>query len=314
MPRMPPISQWLRGPAHLFLRRDDERIYAAVRIAFAAVALLNLIFLWPDRHVFFSDSGMMDPDVVAARADPVYLSIFAFARSDAAVTCCLLVTALALVMLIAGIGARLAAFWVLVWHISYHARAPLAMTGWDMVLRSFSFLVLVSPVGKCWTLPALLRAGGKMIPALVPRYGLILMRLQVVVIYWQSVLARFANPDPYWGNGEFMSYFMLSHHARWPGRWVLEYGGILTFTTYAVQIAEVAIPVLLWVKRTRRWGMLLGLALHAGISVFARDLWLFFLAMMMTYPAFLRAEDVEGIARGMRRFVTRGPAGGSEPE
>ena len=84
--RMPPISQWLRLPAHLFLRRDDERIYAAVRIAFAVVALLNVISMWPDRHVFFSDSGMIDRDVVASRADPVYLSVFAFARSDAAVT------------------------------------------------------------------------------------------------------------------------------------------------------------------------------------------------------------------------------------
>lgn len=286
--------------------REDERIYAAVRIAFAAVALLNLIFMWPDRHAFLSDSGMIDRDVVTSRADPVYLSIFALARSDAAITCCLLVTALALVMLMAGIGARLAAFWVLVWHISYHARAPLATTGWDMVLRSFSFLVLVSPVGKCWTLPALMRAGGKMIPALVPRHGLVLMRLQVVVIYWQAVLARFVNPDPYWGNGEFMSYFMLSHHARWPGRWVLEYEGILTFTTYTAQIAEVAIPVLLWVKKTRWWGMLLGLALHAGISVFARDLWLFFLAMMMTYLAFLRAEDVDAAAHRMQRLFSRG--------
>ncbi len=306
MPRIPPISQWLRLPAQLFLMREDERIYAAVRIAFAAVALLNLIFMWPDRHAFLSDSGMIDRDVVTSRADPVYLSIFALARSDAAITCCLLVTALALVMLMAGIGARLAAFWVLVWHISYHARAPLATTGWDMVLRSFSFLVLVSPVGKCWTLPALMRAGGKMIPALVPRHGLVLMRLQVVVIYWQAVLARFVNPDPYWGNGEFMSYFMLSHHARWPGRWVLEYEGILTFTTYTAQIAEVAIPVLLWVKKTRWWGMLLGLALHAGISVFARDLWLFFLAMMMTYLAFLRAEDVDAVAHRMQRLFSRG--------
>ena len=42
---MPPISQWHRLPAFLFFKREDERIYAVVRMAFAAVALLNLLCL-----------------------------------------------------------------------------------------------------------------------------------------------------------------------------------------------------------------------------------------------------------------------------
>ncbi len=303
---MPPLSEWLRFPARLFFRREDERIYALIRIGFATVALLNLISLWPDRHVFFSDAGMFDADVARAEATPVYFSIFAFARSGAAVTCCMGVTALALVLLFLGVAARLAAFWVLVWHLSYIARASPATTGWDLVLRSFAVLVLVSPVGKCWTLPALLRGGGKMLPALVSGHGLVLMRLQVLGIYWQTVLRRLVAPEPnFWGNGEFMSYFLLSHHARWPGPWVLEYGGLLAFATYAAQLAETAIPVLLWVKKTRRWGMLLGFSLHAGISVFARDLGIFFLAMMVTYFAFLRTEDIEAMQRRMQRLLAR---------
>ena len=304
---MPPISEWLQFPARVFFRREDDRIYAVMRIGFAAVALLNLIFLWPDRHVFFSDAGMFDPGVARAQADPVYFSIFAFAGSGAAVTCCMAVTALALVMLLLGIATKVAAFWVLVWHLSHIARALPAATGWDMLLRSFAVLVLVSPVGKCWTLPALLSGGARKLPALVSGHGLVLMRLQVLVIYWQTVLRRFAMPDPnYWANGEFMSYFLLSHHARWPGPWVLEYGGLLTFATYAAQAAEAAIPVLLWVKKTRWWGMLLGFSLHAGISVFARDLGLFFLAMMMTYPAFLRTGDIEAVHGRVKRLLARG--------
>lgn len=303
---MSPLSKWLQRASDLFFRRDDERIYALVRIAFATVALLNLIFLWPHRHVFFSEAGMVDPDTAQRQAYPVYLSIFAFAKSGAAVTGVMLVTALALLALIAGVGARIAAAWVLVWHISYMARAPLPLAGWDAVLRCFSFLVLVSPIGKCWTLPAMIRGRGAMIPALVSRHGLILMRLQLVVIYWQAVLARSLHPDPYWGNGEFLSYFMLSHHARWPGTWVLEYGSLMALGTYGIQLAEIAIPVLLWVKKTRWWGVILGAALHVGISVFARDLELFCLSMMMTYLAFLRKEDVERFERWVKSRLKRG--------
>src|SRR5258708_758636 len=111
------LSQWRRFPADFFLGPEDERIYAAVRIGFAAVALLNLIFMWPDRQVFFSDTGIVDAGVAMNEARPFYLSVFAFAGSDTGVTAIMLVTALALVMLMAGIGARLAALWVLVWHI-----------------------------------------------------------------------------------------------------------------------------------------------------------------------------------------------------
>ncbi len=303
---MPPISHWLRLPADLFFRREDERIYAAVRIVFSAVALLNLIFLWPHRHVFFSDAGMLDHGAAKTVAHPVYLSIFSLAGSEPAVTAIMLVTALALVLLMAGVGARLAAAWVLMWHISYIARGALPLTGWDAVLRCFSFLVLVSPMGKCWTMPAILRGHAAMAPALVSRHGLVLMRLQVLVIYWQAVIARILHPDPYWGNGEFLSYFMLSHHARWPGTWVLEYGSLMALGTYGIQISEAAIPVLLWVKKTRWWGVLLGTALHVGISVFAWDLELFCLAMMMTYFAFLRKEDVEGLERHGKRWLKRG--------
>jgi len=305
-PRMPTISRWLRSPADLFFKPEDERIYAAVRIVFAAVALLNLLLLWPDRQVFFSNEGLVDLDAAMGDAKPFYLSIFGLLGSEAAVTSVMFVTAFALVMLMAGIGARLAAFWVLVWHISYMARAPLPLAGWDLVLRCFSFLVLISPMGKYWTLPALIRGHAGMIPASVSRHGLILMRLQVVVLYWHAVLARILNPDPYWGNGEFLSYFMLSHHARWPGRWVLEYGSFLAVVTYAIQLAEAAIPVLLLVKKTRWWGALLGTALHIGICLVARDLGLFCLAMLMTYTAFLRHEDVAGAEQWVRRRWRRG--------
>ena len=303
---MPPLAAWLRFPARLFFRQVDERIYAAVRMGFAAVALLNLLFLWPDRQVFFSDAGLIDADVAQAHGYPAYFSIFAFARSAQAVSCYLLATAAALVLLLAGVATRLAAFWALVWQLSYIARAPLVTTGWDMVLHVFALLLVVSPPGHCWSLPALLRGGGKARPAQVSAHGLVLMRLQVLVIYWQAVLTRLTKPEPnFWNNGDFMSYFFLSHHARWPGPWVLEFGPLLTLATYTTQLAELAIPVLLWVRKTRWWGALLGCSLHAGISVFTRDLEVFSLAMMMTYLAFLRAEDFHAIPDRVRRWFAR---------
>ena len=294
------ISQWLQFPEKLFFRREDERIYALMRIAFAIVALINLIMLWPDRQQFLTDSGMVDQEVAMRLANPVYVSVFQFARSEAAVSGLMIFTGVALVALMAGVGARLAALWAVVWHISFVARAPLPLGGWDTILRNFSFLILISPLGECWTLPALLRGSAKRAVPGVSAHGLVLMRLQVLVIYWHAELARLLSHDPYWKNGEFLSYFMLSHYARWPGRWVLQYEGLMILGTFGVQLAETAIPVLLWFRRTRWWGVLLGFALHAGISVAARGFVMFCLAMLMTYIAFLRKEDMDGLVHCWR--------------
>jgi hypothetical protein len=215
-------------------------------------------------------------------------------------------TGITFVALAAGIGARFAAFWALVWHISFVARAPLPIAGWDTILRVYSFLILISPLGNCWTLPALIRGGARTAAAGVSGHGLVLMRLQVFVIYWHAELARLLSPDPYWKNGEFMSYFMLSHFSRWPGHWVLQYEGLMILATFGVQVAEVAVPLLLLFRRTRWWGMLLGFALHVGISVMARGFVMFCVTMLMTYIAFLRKEDIDALVRLLHRPNPKG--------
>ena len=295
------------------MKPEDERIYATVRMGFALVVLLNLLFMWPDRQVFLSDAGLSESEVVQSQARWVYLSVFGLGGSEVFVTGVMLVTAVALVMLLTGTGARLAAIWVFVWHVSYRTRTPLTTAGWDFVLQSFSFLVMISPLGKYWTLGALVRRGEVSL-APVPRYGLVLMRLQVVVIYWQAVLSRLVYPAPYWRNGEFLSYYMLSHHSRWPGGWVLEQGDMLTLATFGIQLSELAIPVLLWIRKTRWWGALLGAVLHAGIAVVTFDIFLFSLSMVMTYLCFLRKEDVERLERWMARWSKRGAMAPAEAQ
>ncbi len=145
----------------------------------------------------------------------------------------------------------------------------------------------------------------KMEPAPVAHYGLLLMRLQVAVVYWQTVLHRVLNADPYWLKGEFLSYFFQSHHSRFSGRWVLEHENLLHLLTYSVQLVEVAIPVLLWKRQTRGWGVLLGVLLHGGICVGARGLGLFFLTMLMSYTCFLDRTDMDRLEAFLGRFGIR---------
>jgi vitamin K-dependent gamma-carboxylase-like protein len=275
----------------LFLDPADARIYACVRIAFALVSLLNLMQLWPDRETFFTDAGMVDHEVVRKFTVGAYVSVFDLCRSFTAVGTYMVFSGCGMLLLLLGVWPRMAAAIVYAWYVSYAMRAPLILVGWDEVLRCISFLVLISPMPACWSLRSR-KARKRTPPQLrVPCYGLTLMRAQLVVIYLQAVLARWE--DPYWTGGEFLSFFMLSHNARWPGLWVLNYGFALKVSTYLVLLLELAIPALLMIRRWRWCGVGAGILLHAGISLTAYNFVLFFLSMLVLYPSFFQPEDMD---------------------
>jgi len=279
-------STWEKLVEKLWLRQIDESRYALVRIGFSIVAFLNLCSLWPYRHSFFSSEGIISQMAAISEIQVFYPSVFGIIESPAAVTGYFIFSGLAIICLGLGRMPRLAAFFVFLWIMSFTFRAPISTTGWDLVLRCFSFLILVSPLGKSWKFPGSWRPATR----LVPVYGITLMRIQVLIIYWQTVIARFH--DPFWQNGDFFAYFLLSHHSRWPGQWVIDALPLMRFFTWSTQGLEILLPVLLLIRKTRWIGIVLGCLFHLAIVIVSNNVSLFSLTMVMTYLAFLRQEDV----------------------
>jgi hypothetical protein len=287
---------WLRIE-DFFFSRVDPRPYALVRICFAFVSLLNLITLWPDRLIFFSDAGMIDGPALRESYPGPYLSIYYWLDTPEFVTASFLVAALAMVCLGLGIGTRLAAFVIWVFLSSYIARGFPVIHGWDILQRIVAFILLISPADRCWSLGNWWR-GKHAIPAAdVPRYGLILLQVQLAVVYWQTVWLKIK--DETWRNGEFIAYFMRSMYSRFPD-WPWENWELLSNAlTYGALAIEAAVPLLLWSRRYRWWGFALGWGLHIGIWSMS-SLWLFSLVIMFPYFAFLERADFEKLGRWLR--------------
>ena len=278
----------------------DARVYALLRIAFAIVALLNLIDLWPHRAMFFSDAGMIDGAAMMAEENgQLRFSVFNDLDSPGAVTWVFVIAALAMVCLGLGIWSRVMIILVFVWQLSYTYRAFPVIHGWDILLRIQAFILLFSPLGP--SLMALLKrgAGGaiRRSESLVPRYGLILIQIQLAVVYWQTLWLK--EVDGSWRNGEFISYFMLSVYSRFPSiawaRWEMA----SALLTYGTLIIELALPLLLWNRRTRWLGFAAGFALHFGILVTSK-IWLFSLVVLVPYLAFLDGKDLDRLAARFR--------------
>ena len=284
----------LRDP---WLGQVDERAYAAFRIVFAIMALANLICLFPYRQAFFTSDGMIDADAVHQLGWHTWLSVFTFVDSGWGVTLCFVVAAVAMICLGLGISARVArvaAVVVFVWHLSFTYRAMPGTSGWDFTLRAYSFLVMVSPLGLCW------RYGAKITPPkMVLNYGITLMRIQVAVIYWQTVVLKFG--DKYWQDGEFLTYFLLSNYARWPHERVAGWNDLLIPVTYVALLIEIAIPILLFVPRTRKLGFVLGFSFHLLIAIAGKHLWLFTATMWMSYVAFVTPGVLDRVERSVKR-------------
>ena len=280
----------------LLLAPADSRIYACVRIGFAFAALVNLILLWPDRACLLTEAGMIDQELTRQTYLWPYLTVFDWCRDDTSVSIVLLVAAAAMILLLVGKYQRVAALLVYVWHVSYSARAVTALTGWDSVLRSISFLVLLAPLPAVWALDK-----SRERTPVVKIYGLTLMRFQLLVIYWQTVLDR--HDSEFWLSGEFMGYYVLSEYARWPAIWLVDFDMTLRVVTYLILILEVVLPLLLMNRRWHRVGMLTGLLFHFGIFVTSLNLLMFFLAMMVLYLAFLRSDDIDWLSRQAKYWL-----------
>ena len=301
-----------------WFRPVDARIYALWRMGFALVALLNLVDLWPHRAAFFSTEGIVDGETfLGPPYDPMRWSLFEWIGSEAGVTAVFLLVAVALVCLGIGWWPRVMIALVFAFQVSYTYRAVPVVHGWDILLRIQAFLLLFSPLGP--SLIAWWKQGrgegddGSRLAqwaAEVPRYGLLLVQWQVAVLYWQTAWLKVA--DVSWRNGEFISYFMLSIYSRFQGPEWADRVLLSSVLTYATLVIEIAIPLLLWNRKTRWLGFVLGAGLHLSILVVAK-VWLFSLAVLVPYVAFLDGRDLDHCTRWWdRRRGKEGPS--AEPD
>jgi hypothetical protein len=139
---------------------------------------------------------------------------------------------------------------------------------------------------------------------LIERWGLLLVRLQLTVLYVASVLYKVAE-EPWQRGYGFILAVSWQEYERLPlPEFLMDplLGNVVTVVTLA---AEAIIPIALWSARWRRWGMALGVALHGGI-LYAMDVGLFSFVVVGGYVAFLTADESGRVCAFVRESLKRG--------
>ena len=273
-------------------------IFAVLRILFGIVGCLSLVGLL-DLPLFWSCGGLVasrDSSICQALTSAGFDWLFGYS-----VVC---FSAMSFAAMAVGYHARLAVACAFgsVFLIAKWNNLPLSSA--HQVLRSLLFCMLWVDCGQVWSVDAWLnrrKPSRHAAEQRVPIWPLRLIRLQVSAVYLISGLWKLDNVT--WRDGSALHYVLENPQFR---RFAFLASPALdswtTLATYLTLAWELGFAFLVLHRRTRRWTLAVGIAIHLGMGA-ALELGPFSAVMLASYVAFLDPERLRTRLAGSRRAL-----------
>jgi hypothetical protein len=251
----------------LFFAPRDPRLASVLRIGYGALLLINLAVLAPDVPLWFSESGLVPGALGRALITEHAPTVLDWLAAPWWPWLCFGVLAAAAALLTVGWHSRIQAIVVLVGLTWLQDRNYAIVDGEDTLFRLFAFYLALCPSGWAFSLDARRRKRrGIAVEPPVP-WGLRLFQIQISVIYLSSAIEKSLGTD--WTAGTALYYVARLDDAfgkfPLPGA-VFETPWLFHGMSWAVLALEWLLPVLLWVKRTRRAAIAIAILFHLAID------------------------------------------------
>ena len=271
----------------------------AMRVALGVASLGWAVSIAPDLRTFYFDDGLIpSPNYADYR-----LGLFQWLTSDAAVVVAWAAMVVAAISLIVGKGVRLGAPLLWITTLTLQQGAAIALNAGDLLLRIwtayFALFAVLTP-SRFLDVALFGRPSSGATPDRVwptaPVWLIRLAQIQLTVIYPTTVIAKLDGDTWREGTAALYALGLQDFERFWLPAFMREnlvVGNLMTWFTLA---AEISLPFLLWTRRTRWFGIVVGILLHGGFDYTMR-LGFFFPAMVIGYLAFVRASEMD-------RFLT----------
>ena len=284
--------------------------YAVMRTLLGVFVVGWALSILPDLRTFYFDDGLLQEPRYADHR----LGLFQWFTSDTAVVvvwCALVVAGVAMA---AGRWVRVAAPLLWLAMLTMQQGAPSALNAGDLLLRIwgayFAFFALVTP-RRFLEVPlrGTVGADGDRTWLVGPSWLVRLAQIQLTVIYPATIIAKLDGDTWREGTAALYALGLVDFERFWLPEFAREnllVGNLMTWFTVAV---ELSLPFLLWTRRTRWFGIVVGLAMHLGFDYTMR-LGFFLPAMTIGYLAFVRPAETESALRRLfdRRRRQEAPA------
>lgn len=310
------LTRWVQfwdareGPESLALVRIGVGLVVLWDMAW--VARLDLIeALWAP-----IEAGGIGP---ASHADPICAFYRVFGASPTSAYALFSIATLSALGLSLGWFSRTSALVLLLASGQLAQLSPAADRGIDTLLRNVLLVLACSGAGACFSLDAR-RKRSAAAPRSVPAWPRYLLIVQLVILYFSAGMLKQSPPWTSIG-GYYALYKVLQqpHYARFslPHEFLAALYPLLQLATLLTLVFErlaIALPLLLWLRRTRERGgrlrsllngsrlleiwIALGVTFHLGLA-FGLELGIFPWGCLALYPALARPERVRSLAAAL---------------
>jgi hypothetical protein len=298
------MTSFVRGWERFWFEPVATSTLALVRIAFGLVMIGWTLALLPDLFSLFSQEG-----ISPIQPRQLGWGLLLTFPSDDAVLGVWAALLLSSILLLVGLGTRLAAAVLFVCLLSFTRRNILVLNSGDFVLQHVALFLALSPAGASVSVDRWLQERRRFweFPVRAP-WALRLLQVQLSVIYFASVWAKVRGET--WNDGTAVSYALrLDDLARFPVPDFLTttpiFANLLTYGTLAV---ELGVAILIWVPSVRLYAAAAGILLHLSID-YALSVGFFSMAMMILYLAFLPPETASRFLLWLRGQLARSRVG-----
>lgn len=264
-----PASRALAAWDRFWFTPAPTSTLAVLRIGVGVLAALTAVTLWVDLDVFYRATWLGD------RGARGVVAALAFGAA----------------LLIVGLRTRVAAVVVLLCLLTLASVNPFVFNSGDDLLRYLALFVALAPAGVALSVDSRRREGTAWRFPPRPVWPLRLVQLQVTVMYAAAVWHKLQGHR--WVDGTAASYpLRIPDMVRFSvPTGIVESPAMAHLLTWGTLAIEVAIPVLVWNRRTRPWVLGLGVALHLSIDLTLRA-GFFSWVVLVAYLAFVPPETM----------------------
>lgn len=274
----------------------------AFRFLFGLNALVMYSIRLKDWRFYFTNEGFVQAQDATTTLPEFFHSPFAWVPESDALTLGLhIVFLVAILLLCVGVLGRISAIIGLVLHVIFMQRNYGIVYGADIISSFLFFSLALSDNDRSFSLRSLFGWAKKPMGDLnqmMTTIGVRLLQIQICVVYGYTGLEKMKGPS-WWDGTAVWAVLGNRQLMMFDSSWLREIPLVIVVATFSTLLFEVYFPVLVWLKVTRRWLLLFGVALHAGIAV-SVGLVFFSVAMVSTYFVYIPPESLEEVFRKLR--------------
>ncbi len=292
---MNPIKAWNR----FLFAPISARPLGLFRIVFGVLMMIYLIVMTVEFDYWYTDRGLLQGPESSEAAGPLRFSPLHYVHDPITPRVLYAITFAAALGVTLGWRTRLMTVVLWLGMLSFYHRNPSSNGGPDVMPVLLSFYMMLCPGGAAYSIDARreARRRGTLAEPLIAPWGVRLLQMQLCLIYFQSCVIKCDGAT--WMDGTAVHYVLYNHEFNWLNlQWIGGYPLLVNLMTHAALLIEFALAFWLWFRPTRRWTIMAGILLHAGIRP-VLNIPSFGELMCATYLTFLDPDETMALIRAL---------------